>query len=53
MLIRMYARFLNYVAGYFIKWGEDIAKKYVPTHTIRHYKERAEEIRKEMLNSGR
>lgn len=37
----------------FYKMGEDIAKKYVPTHTIRHYKERAEEIRKEMLNSGR
>lgn len=28
--------------------GESIAKKYVPLHTLRHYKERAEEIRKEL-----
>ncbi len=33
--------------------GENIAKKYLPTHTFRHYKNRAEEIRKEMIECGR
>jgi len=35
------------------KHGESIAKKYVPLHTLRHYKERAEEIRKELKENGR
>ena len=34
------------------KMGEATAKKYLPTHTFRHYKERAEEIRKETINNG-
>lgn len=32
---------------------EATAKKYLPIHTFRHYKARAEEIRKEMIESGR
>lgn len=32
--------------------GEITAKKYLPTHTFRHYKDRAEEIRKETINNG-
>ena len=34
------------------KMGEILAKKVLPPHTIKHYKIRAEEIRKE-LNDGR
>ena len=33
--------------------GVMLAKKYVPTHTLRHYKDRAEEIRKELKENGR
>lgn len=36
-----------------MEMGEKTAKKYLPTHTFRHYKARAEEIRKEMIESGR
>lgn len=35
-----------------MEMGETIAKKYLPTHTFRHYKARTEEIRKEMIESG-
>ena len=35
-----------------MEMGEATAKKYLPTHTFRHYKERAEEIRKETINNG-
>lgn len=35
-----------------MEMGETIAKKYLPTHTFRHYKDRAEEIRKEKINNG-
>ena len=30
--------------------GEKLAKKYLPKHTFRYYKDRAEEIRKEVMN---
>lgn len=36
-----------------MEMGEAIAKKYLPPNTFRHYKARAEEIRKEMIESGR
>jgi hypothetical protein len=32
--------------------GDTIAKKFLPTHTTRHYKDRAEVIRKELKNNG-
>lgn len=32
-----------------MEMGEKTAKKYLPTHTFRHCKARAEEIRKEMM----
>lgn len=32
--------------------GEDIARKHVPASTFRHYKDRAEEIRKGAINNG-
>ncbi len=35
-----------------MEMGEATAKKYLPTHTFRHYKDRAEEIRKETINNG-
>lgn len=35
-----------------MEMGEAIAKKYLPTHTFRHYKDRAEEIRKGTINNG-
>ena len=34
------------------KMGDTIAKKFITTHVIRHYKDRAEEIRKELINNG-
>lgn len=33
-----------------MEMGENIAKKFMPTHTYKHYKNRAEEIRKELIN---
>lgn len=36
-----------------MEMGDSIAKKYIPTHTFRHYKDKAEEIRKEMIENGR
>lgn len=36
-----------------MEMGLTLAKKYVPTHTLRHYKDRAEEIRKELKENGR
>jgi len=35
-----------------MEMGDTIAKKFLPTHTTRHYKDRAEEIRKESKNNG-
>ena len=35
-----------------MEMDEAIAKKYLPTHTFRHYKDRAEEIRKGTINNG-
>lgn len=36
-----------------MEMGDGIARKYIPTHTFRHYKDRAEEIRKEIIKNGR
>ena len=36
-----------------IEMGDSLAKKFLPTHTLRHYKERAEVIRKELKENGR
>lgn len=33
--------------------GVDIAKPYLNIHTVRHYKDRAEEIEKEIKGNGR
>ena len=35
-----------------MEMGDTIAKKFLPTHTTRHYKDRAEVIRKEIKNNG-
>jgi hypothetical protein len=35
-----------------MEMGDSIAKKFLPIHTTRHYKDRAEVIRKEIKNNG-
>lgn len=41
------------LCSYFIyRYGEEKARAFIPVHTFRHYKERADEIREEVLNGN-